>query len=176
MPAEDRTPAGTRRQVWHSVQDNNSAASRGQAGATAANSVARCRAVARPSSTRCRPLSGGDSQNRARESRDKENWGSGWRARIFATAGGPEWFNFHRSRSCSLTSLERLCAVCEPTAGECGGRFEFASCCIAGYSADSNKECTTTDCCSKRFRTNFAGSDRRNFFLFCGRDEVILKT
>src|SRR5437899_5967942 len=176
MPAENRTPTGTRRQVWHPIQDNNSAPSRGQAGATAANSVARCRAVARRSNTPCRPVYRVDWQNRARESRDKENRGSGWRARIFATAGGPEWFNFDRSRSCSLTSLERLCAVCEPTAAECGGRFEFASGCIAGYSADSNNECATTDCCSKRFRTNFAGSDCRNFFLFFGADEVILKT
>ncbi len=65
MPAQDRTAAGTRGQVWHPVQDNNSAASGGSAETLAANSIANCRAVVSHSSDRGRPVFGAGWQNHA---------------------------------------------------------------------------------------------------------------
>src|SRR6266700_1533666 len=114
MPSETGTPAGARRQVWPSVQDNNSAASRGSAQTVAANSVAGCRAVARRSSDRSRAVTRADWQNRSSESRGKEHRRSDWRPRIFATASGSKCFDYNRSRGGSIARGERGCAVCEP--------------------------------------------------------------
>src|SRR5437016_53376 len=180
MPSENRTAASARRQVWHSVQDNNSAAPRSSTSAMVANSIAGCRAITSHSSDRRRPVLGADWQNHARGSRDKEDRGLGWRARVFATANGPKCFDADLARDCGISRSKPGCAErkpeWEPTAGECGDRFKLASGCNAGYSADSNTECSIATNCFERFRTDFATTDRRKFFLFRGRYEVIRKT
>src|SRR6266436_3309863 len=180
MPAENRTAAGARRQVWHSVQDNNSAAPRSSTSAMVANSIAGCRAVVSHSSHRSRPVLGADWQNHARDARDKEDRGLDWRARVFATASGPKCFDNDLARDCGISRSKVGFAErkpeWEPTAGECGDRFKLASGCIAGYSADSNNECSIASNCSERFRSNFPTTDGRGFFLFRGRDEVIRET
>ncbi len=167
MPAQDRTAAGARGQVWYPVQDNNSTASEGSAETLAANSIAGCRAVACHSSDRGGPVFRAGWQNHARDSRDQEDWGSGWRARVFSTAGGPKCFGKGRARDCGISRSKLGCAECDPTAGKCGDGFEFASGCIAGYSADSNDECSICGSCSERSGSNFAAGDRRKFALFC---------
>ena len=179
MPAQDRTEAGARGQVWHPVQDNNPAATRSSAGAIVANSIAGCRAVVSHSSDRGSPVFGADWQNLARGSRDKEGRSSDWRARVFATAKGPKCFDADLARDCGISRSKPGCAGRDPewrpAAGECGDGFEFASGCIVGYSADSNNERSISSC-SERLGSTFAASDRRKFFLFCERDGAILKT
>ena len=131
MLTENRTTALARRQVWHSVQDNNSAASRRSAEAIPASSIAGCRAVAGRSSDRRRLVAGADWQTRAPGARGKEDRRSDWRPRIFATVSGPKCFDYNRSRGGSIARGERSCAVGKPTAGERGDGFESTSGCIA---------------------------------------------
>src|SRR5438093_2015757 len=166
MPAQDRTEAGARGQVWHPVQDNNPAATRSSAGAIVANSIAGCRAVVSHSSDRGSPVFGADWQNHARGSRDKEGRSSDWRARVFATAKGPKCFDADLARDCGISRSKPGCAECDPTPRKCGDGFEFASGYIARYSADSNNECSIAGNCFERFRTDFATTDRRKFALF----------
>ena len=176
MPAENRTTARARRQVWHSVQDNNSAASQRSAEAIPASSIAGCRAVAGRSSDRRRLVAGTDWKNHAPSWRDETDRCSDWRPRIFATASGSKRFNYNGSGGCSIARGERGCGVCEPTVCEHCHGFQPATGFIAGSSADSDIECPIAVRCSQRFRSKFASSDRGKFTLFCGRDEVILAT
>src|SRR4029077_2824997 len=120
MPAQDRTAAGARGQVWYPVQDDNSTASEGSAETLAANSIAGCRAVASHSSDRGGPVFRAGWQNHARDSRDQEDWGSGWRARAFATASGPKCFDGDCTPDCGISRSKLDCAESEPTARECG--------------------------------------------------------
>ncbi len=154
MPSETGTPAGARRQVWPSVQDNNSAASRGSAQTVAANSVAR-----------------------SSESRGKEHRRSDWRPRIFATASGSKCFDYNRSRGGSIARGERGCAVCEPTVCERGHGFQLASGFIAGSSADPNIECTTPGGCEPRqfARRNREQSSHRGKFRTSEGDTATLR-
>src|SRR5438105_14726377 len=175
MPSETRTSAGARRQVWPSVQDNNSAASRGSAQTVAANSVAGCRAVARHSSDRSRAVTRADWQNRASESRGKEHRRSDWRARIFATASSPKYFDYNPESfggGGSIARRERGCAVCER-----GHGFQLASGFIAGSSADPNIECTTPGGCESRqfARRSREQSSHRGKFRTSERDTATLR-
>src|SRR5207249_9217318 len=177
MPSETGTPAGARRQVWPSVQDNNSAASRGSAQTVAANSVAGCRDVARRSSDRRRLVAGADCQTRAPGARGKEDRRSDWRPRIFATASSPKYFDYNGSRGCSIARRERGCAVCEPTVCERGHGFQLASGFIAGSSADPNIECTTPGGCESRqfARRNREQSSHRGKFRTSEGDTATLR-
>lgn len=135
-----------------------------------ANSIAGCRVVVSHSSHRSRPVLRADWQNRARDARDKKGRGPDRRARVFATASGPKCFD-GRARDCGISRSKPGCAErepeWEPTGGECGERFKLASGCNAGYSADSNTECSISSNCSERSGSNFAAGDRRKFCLFC---------
>src|SRR5439155_12986829 len=120
MPAENRTAAGARRQIWHPVQDNNSAATRSSASATVANSITGCGTVVSHSSHRSHPVLGADWQNHARGSRDKEGRSFDWRPRVFATACGPKCFGKDRALDCGISRSKPGWAECDPTAGEYG--------------------------------------------------------
>ncbi len=84
----------------------------------------------------------------------------------------PKCFYYNGSRGCNIARRER---GCEPTAGERGDRFEFASGFFAGSSANSNIKCPIAGRCCKRSRSEFARREPRHLFLYGGRNGINLE-